>query len=38
MLSSHCEQLVPGWRKATQWTADPFYPGSIPGFSLGTFL
>ena len=24
--------------KATQWTADPFHPGSIPGLGLEFFL
>ena len=37
LLVHNCEHRCQSGGKATQWTADPFYPGSIPGSGLKVF-
>ena len=37
-VNHNCEQVMQDGGKATQWTADPFHPGSIPGLGLELFL
>lgn len=37
LLVHNCERECQNGGKATQWTADPFNPGSIPGSGLKVF-